>query len=344
MLQIQERDLESYQVRPLADNNITDHACINCHTANRGGVPTSFMHLRGEKGGTVYARDGKLRKINTKTDRTSGAAVYGEISADGRYGIFTTADIVPILHSLRNERLEVFDRHSDLILIDFDEGTVSDNPHIRGDEYQETFPCFSADNRTIYFCRAAHLPQPDSTKQVRYNLYSIAFDPLSGTLGGEPKLVVEAADRGKSVSFPKCSPDGRFLLFTVSDYGTFPIWHPETDLWMLNLADGSLSEMEQTNGRFSDSYHSWSANSKWITFASKRDDRVYGRPYFAYVRPDGSTTKPFVLPQKDPECYHTTLKSYNIPELYQARERYDAHDIKHLYFNDEAERFDYKND
>jgi Tol biopolymer transport system component len=300
------------------------------------------MHVRGKNGGTVYSQEGKLRKINTKTKETTGSAVYGELSSDGRYGIFTTADIIPILHSYRTERLEVYDKQSDLILIDFEAGTVSNNPSITGDSYQETFPCFSADNRTIYFCRAAHLPQPDSTKQMRYDLYSIAFSPETGQLGDTIQQVIDASSRGKSISFPKCSPDGKFLLFTVSDYGTFPIWHPETDLWMLNLSTGEINEMEKTNGRFSDSYHSWSSNSKWIAFASKRDDRVYGRPYFAYVKDDGTTTKAFVLPQKNPELYQTTLKSYNIPELYSVPEYYDAHAIKRLYFNEEAEMFNYK--
>lgn len=341
MLQVCERNLEDFSTRLLADNNITDHSCINCHTSNRAPTPTTFMHVRGSKGGTVYSRDGQLRKINTKTDSTAGA-VYGEISQNGRFGIFTTADIIPILHSYRTERLEVFDKSSDLILIDFEEGTVTDTPCITGKEYQETFPCFSADNHTIYFCRAPSLPQPDSTRQMRYDLYSISFNPKTGQLADSVREVFSASSQGKSVSFPKCSPDGKYLLFSVSDYGTFPIWHPETDLWMLELATGKIDKMEQTNGRYADSYHSWSSNSRWIVFASKRDDRVYGRPYFAYVSEDGTVNKAFVLPQENPEVYQNTFKSYNIPELHDTPEAYDAHELQKLYYREEAERLRYK--
>lgn len=341
MLQVCERNLEDFSTRLLADNNITDHSCINCHTSNRASTPATFMHVRGSKGGTVYSREGQLRKINTKTDRTAGA-VYGEISQNGRFGIFTTADIIPILHSYRTERLEVFDKSSDLILIDFKEGTVTDTPCITGKEYQETFPCFSADNHTIYFCRAPSLPQPDSTRQMRYDLYSISFNPKTGQLADSIREVFSASSQGKSVSFPKCSPDGKYLLFSVSDYGTFPIWHPETDLWMLELATGKIDKMEQTNGRYADSYHSWSSNSRWIVFASKRDDRVYGRPYFAYVSEDGNVNKAFVLPQENPEVYQNTFKSYNIPELHNTPEAYDAHELQKLYHREEAERFHYK--
>ena len=341
-LQIEERNIENFNTRLLTDNNITDHTCVNCHTSNHAELPATFMHIRGKQGGTVYARDGRIRKINTKTDKT-GNAVYGEISNDGRFGIFTTADIVPILHSLRNERLEVYDRSSDLILIDFEQGTVGNSPAISGEMYQETFPCFSSDNRTIYFCRTKHLSQPDSTKEVRYNLYSIGFNPETGVLGDSVRLVFDAASLGKSVSFPKCSPDGKYLLMSVSNYGTFPIWHRETDLWMLNLSNNEINRMEAANSRFSDSYHSWSGNSRWIIFASKRDDGVYGRPYMAYLDEDGITGKAFVLPQKNPGYYQATLKSFNIPELYNTPEIYDARHIQRIYYNGNTESFKYKN-
>lgn len=341
MLQISERNIENFDTRLLGDNNITDHSCMNCHTSNHAAVPTSFMHVRGPQGGTVYSRNGELRKIDTKTDSTGGA-VYGEISQNGRFGIFTTADIIPILHSYRTERLEVFDKSSDLILIDFDKNTVSNKPCITGKEYQETFPCFSADNRTIYFCRAAFLPQPDSTRHMRYDLYSITFNSETGELGDSIQLVYQASAENKSISFPKCSPDGKYILFSVSDYGTFPIWHTETDLWNLELSTGKIDRMEQTNGRYSDSYHSWSSNSKWMVFASKRDDRVYGRPYFAHVSENGCVSKAFLLPQENPNSYLNTLKSYNIPELYKMPETYDAHDIRELYFKGEKEKFRYQ--
>lgn len=341
MLQIVERDLTGFDERILGDNNVVDRACINCHTSNRAEKPATFMHVRGKGGGTVYSFDGELRKVNTATDRTS-AAVYGEIERSGRYGIFTTAEIIPMLHSMGNERMEVYDTESDLILVDFAGCTVSDSPCVSGPEYQETFPCFSPDGETIYFCRAKALPQPDSTFRMHYDLCAIDFDAEAGRLGDSVRVVFDATAAGKSVSFPKCSPDGRFLLMTVSDYGTFPIWHRETDLWMLDLRSGRIDSLPQVNGRYSDSYHSWGSNSRWVAFASKRDDRVYGRPYIAYVSPEGEVGEPFVLPQRDPRRYLTTLKSFNIPELYASPEVYDTHSLSDIYFDAPAEKFEYK--
>jgi len=338
-VQICERDVTCFDERLLADNNTADRSCINCHTSNKAAEPATFMHVRGSGGGTFYARGGRLRKIDTRTERTAGA-VYGEIERSGRYGVFTTADIVPILHADASERMEVYDRCSDLIAIDFEAGAVSDSPAVSGPEYQETFPCFSSDGATVYFCRAVSRPQPDSTLAMRYSLCAVGFE--DGRFCGEVRTVIDADSAGRSFSFPKCSPDGRRLLLTVADYGTFPIWHSETDLWMLDLETGRMDTLPATNGRYSDSYHSWSSNSRWIVFASKRGDRVYGRPYFAYVAEDGTVGKPFVLPQRDPDIYRSTLKSFNIPELYPTPEIYDARTVARAYFDCPAEKTEYR--
>lgn len=341
VLSINERNIENYDERILAANSLTGRSCMNCHTSNRAPVQTTFLHARSAGGATLYQRDGKIRKVNTATDSTAGAAVYGEISQDGRWGIFTTADIRNGLHSAALERFEVFDDSSDLILVDFENNTVTDSPLVKGPEFQETFPCWSADNRTVYFCRAEALKQPEQTKQMHYDIYSISFDPQTGKLGDELVKVFDATALGKSASHLKCSPDGTKLLFCASDYGTFPIWHIETDLWMLDLRTGEIDQMEQTNGEFSDSYHCWSSNGRWICFASKRDDRVYGRPYFAFVREDGTTTKAFVLPQRNPNFYLTTFKSFNIPELYDSPEPYRARDMRKFYFGTQTEQMTY---
>lgn len=338
---VEERDLEGYKIRTLGDNNTTGHSCMNCHTSNRAESPATFFHVRGKTGGTFYAKDGNLRKLDTKTDSTAGAAVYGEIERSGRFGIFTTARIMPILHSGRMERLEVFDTSSDLFVVDFQNNTVTDNHSVRGEEFQETFPCFSPDGRTIYFCRAKSLSQPDSTKMMRYDLYSVPFDPETGCLSDSLTLVFDASAKGKSVSFPKCSPDGRRILFSVSDYGTFPIWHTETDLWMLDVRTGDVDTLAAANGRYSDSYHCWSTDGHWIVWASKRDDRVYGRPYFAHVDEDGNVSRPFLLPQRDPGFYLSQNKSFNIPEMYSSPETYSHKDISKMYFDAAPEKMSY---
>ena len=112
-------------------------------------------------------------------------------------------------------------------------------------------------------------------------------------------------------------------------------------MWMLDIESGEIDKLEQTNGQFSDSYHCWSTNGRWICWASKRIDRVYGRPFFAFVREDGSVAKGFVLPQENPGFYNFTFKSYNIPELYDVAEPYDAWDVSAFYSDMKTERMEY---
>jgi len=73
--------------------------------------------------------------------------------------------------------------------------------------------------------------------------------------------------------------------------------------------------LQNANSTDTESYHSWSSNSRWIIFSSRRIDGLYTRPYFAYIDEEGNASKPFLLPQKDTDYYHRFMKSYNIPEF-----------------------------
>ena len=87
--------------------------------------------------------------------------------------------------------------------------------------------------------------------------------------------------------------------------------------------------LDNVNSDKSDTYHSWSSNSRWFVFASKRDDGLYGKPYFCYVDRQGRAHKPFCLPQKDPSFYDQCLKSFNAPELGRGPVPFSASDVKH---------------
>ena len=115
--------------------------------------------------------------------------------------------------------------------------------------------------------------------------------------------------------FPRISPDGRYLLCTRTAYGTFPIWHRDADLCLIDLQQGQEIPLESWNSHDTDSYHSWSSNSRWVVFSSRRLDGLYTRPFFAYVDAEGKVSKPFLLPQADTDYYLRLMKSYNIPEF-----------------------------
>ena len=340
-IQLCERNVENFSEKVFADNNLKDDACMNCHISGNGNPDLSFFHIRGEKGGTILNRDGQLRKINAYTEKMPAPPIYGNLHPSGRFGVFSTNKVIPQFHTLSSTKLEVYDSESDLLVLDFDNNRIIRSPLVMGKKYLETFPTFSSDGNRIYFCSAPALSLPDEIQQLKYSLCAIDFDAKQGIFGSRIDTLVDmSGEEGKSVSFPRQSPDGRFLLYCVSDYGTFPIWHQETDLVMMDLKTGKTVDMNIVNSDYSDTYHSWSSNSRWFVFASKRDDGLYGKPYFAYVNEDGTVHKPFVLPQRDPFFYDFTLKSFNIPELMSGKLSFSVSDIENIYKEGTLESFE----
>ena len=182
-LQIRERCIENFEERILADNSQTDGKCMNCHVHGGCSGDLSMFHLRGEGGGTVLNRDGKLRKLALKNEQMVSAAVYGDFHPGGRYGVFSSNVIIPMLHTAGNRRLEVYDTVSDLAVADFDGNRMIVSPLTADSTVLETFPTFSADGKWIYYCSAPTVPLPDSIRQLRYSLCRIAFDADHGTWG-----------------------------------------------------------------------------------------------------------------------------------------------------------------
>jgi dipeptidyl aminopeptidase/acylaminoacyl peptidase len=189
------------------------------------------------------------------------------------------------------------------------------NGIISSEESYETFPAFTPDGNKLIFCSAVSDTMPDNYNKVKYSLCSISFDPSTGSFGNSIDTLVSAAGTGKSVSFPRISPDGRHLVFTLSDYGTFSIWHREADLYLLDLESGDYSPITVINSAETESYHSWSSNGSWLVFSSRRTDGLYTRLFISYSDKNGNFSKPFMIPQKDPDYYEESLKSFNVPEF-----------------------------
>ena len=339
-LEILERNLECFDTRAISDWRNTGNRCMNCHIHAQGRGDLSMFYLRGEGGGAILNRDGTLRKLTLKDSTMISPTVYGEIHPDGRFGVFSTNIIVPAIHSAGGRRMEVFDRASDLCVADFDENRMLTFPETARDDTFETFPVFSADGSSVFYCTAPVRPLPAEVEQMHYSLVRIPFDVETGTLGGPADTLWSAATQGGSVCHPKASPDGRWLLFTVAAYGTFPINHRECNLCLLDLRTGKPVSLDLVNDDKSDTYHSWSSDGKWFVFASKRGDGMFGKPYFSHVSEDGTVTRPFLLPQKDPHYYDKMLRSFNVPDLGNAPVGFDAREIGRVWKEVPAESFE----
>ena len=326
-VEIRERCVENFDERVLSDWKHTGNSCMNCHIHSQARADLPLLYVRGKNGGAFLNRNGELRKLSLKAENMVSGTVYGEIHPSGRYGVFSSNIIIPGFHTQGSRRLEVYDTESDLAIADFDRNEMIVPQPLSRKDVLETFPVFSADGKSIYYCAADTLPLPRDIEKLRYSLMKVSFDETTGMTGSRPEMVWDAEEHGGSVCHPKCSPDGKWIMYTVADYGTFPIWHTECQLEMMNLHTGEIINMDAANSDRSDTYHSWSSDSRWFVFASKSGDGKYGRPYFCHVDDDGRLTKPFVLPQEDPWLYENSLRSFNIPDLSDGPVHFDAETI-----------------
>lgn len=328
-LGIYQRNLETYSQTAIFENSLTGGNCVNCHSYCQRGPSKMLFHARGDFGGTAMILDDKVEKLNTKTDSTISALVYPYWHPSGRYVAFSVNKTNQNFFSHNENRIEVYDSASDVVVYDVDRHEISWSPLTRSEDSFETFPTFSPDGRSLYFCSAkAVAPMPQEYSKVKYSLCRIDFNPEDASFGEKVDTLYNGFKNGKSVSFPRISPDGRFLVFTLQEYGNFSIWHKDADLWAADLASGESFPLEAANSEDVDSYHSWSGNSRWLVFSSRRMDGLYTRPFFCHIDGNGQASKPFLLPQKNPLRYYADqMNSYNLPELMERKATVNPHDI-----------------
>lgn len=337
---IEQRDITSFETSPIANHEMQENRCMNCHAFSNQDPDLSMVYVRGKDGGAILNDHGTLRKLNIKAhnDRDSmvSSSVYYGFSPSGRYITFSTNVIIPAFHARANKRLEVYDKASDVYVADLKNNIIYHSPLLADSAHLETFPTFSPDGKYVYYCVAdANGLLTDNLKGLQYSLVRIPFNEKTGCIGNKVDTLFHAgtgkdATEKRSVCHPRISPDGRYIVYTVASYGTFPIWHPEADLQLMDLATGRIDSMAMANSDKSDTYHSWSSNSRWLIFASKRGDGVYGKPYFCYIDRNGHAHKPFVLPQADPSFYDNNLKSFNVPELGRGSVPFDPIDVERV--------------
>ena len=325
-IQIQQRCIENFETNALGHYEQLENRCMNCHTFANQDPQLSMMYVRGPGGGAILNQHGQLSKLDIP------GSVYFGFSPSGRYITYSTQKIIPAFHSMPSKRLEVFDAGSNVYVADMQEHRIISSPLLCDSLKFETFPTFSPDGKYIYYCVADSVALPRDIKNLQYRLVRIPFDESSGAIGIHVDTLVSShlsppTSHHSSVCHPRISPDGRYLLYTVADYGTFPIWHPEADLQLMDLHTGAIDTLAIVNSEKSDTYHSWSSNSHWFVFASKRDDGLYGKPYFCYIDKDGKAHKPFCLPQAYPTFYDNNLKSFNAPELGKGKVPFDVNDV-----------------
>ncbi len=316
---IYQRDLRSFEERLVLDNGYFEDGCVNCHTFGNNRTEKMLLGIRSQSyGGSTILTDGtRVDKIGTKFG-------YAAWHPSGTLVAFSVNDVRQAFHSAANEVRDVMDFDSYMATYRPGEGKVRVVPGLARKERLETYPTWSPDGRYLYFCTApktwqAQSPLEGTYDQIRYDLARVSYD-IDQDRWGEPKTILSAQEAGQSVLLPRVSPDGRWLLLTLCDYGCFPVYRPSSDLALMDLGadpeDGPRPYRRlDINSEASESWHCWSSNGRWIAFSSKRLSHIFTRIYVAYVDEQGKVFPPLLLPQKEPRFYDSCLWTFSVPEL-----------------------------
>ena len=317
---IYQRDLRSFRESLVLDNRYFANGCVNCHTLCNNRPDTMLLSARSSEYGSsaLLIQDGDVQKIGTKFTYTSW-------HPSGKVAAYSVNAVSQFFHSSGHEVRDVVDLDSHLSYYLVDTGVTKTAPDIARKDRLETYPTFSPDGRYLYFCSAPLTWSqrnviPKDYDRIKYDLMRIAYD-VEQDQWGPLETVLTAEETGRSVLLPRISPDGRWLVFCMCDYGCFPVYRADSDLHIIDLEAAAQTgryeyrPLAAANSDQSESWHSWSSNSRWLAFSSKRGSAPFTRTYLAYVDAEGNAHKPILLPQKDPTHYDSCLLTYSVPEL-----------------------------
>ncbi len=311
---IYQRRLTGFKVSRVLHGRSFGEGCLNCHSFVGNAPDTLTIGLRSEAYGshTLLVRSGTVQKIGAKWGYTAW-------HPSGRLAVYSINKVCQLFHTGGLEVRDVVDLDSALVCYHVESKQAVCPAELADKDRLETYPTWSPDGRYLYYCSAPVLWQdrnavpPENYDQLKYDLRRVAYD-IETDHWGEAETVLAAEDTGLSILLPRVSPDGRFLLFCMCRYGCFPVYQPSSDLYLMDIATGDYRKLA-TNSAYSESWHSWSSNSRWIAFSSKRQGGSFTRTYFSYVDEAGQVHNPFVLPQRDPAYYDSLLETYSVPEL-----------------------------
>ena len=312
---IYQRHLATFDEFLIEDNSNRPGTCLNCHTANRCNPEQYTYHRRGNNAGTFIADTKRGRRQVLPPKELGGSFVYPYWHPSGRYCAYSTNKTSQMFHLTNaKKRIEVYDAASDVFIYDVSQRRVLRDTLLMRRLWAENTPAFSPDGHWLYYTTARRQVYPTNYDRERYSLCRVAFDERTGRLGQKVDTLLRADTT--SFSWPRPSYDGRYLMFTTASHGYFTIWHPEADLWLLDLATGKARPMNEVNSPRAESFHNWSRNSRWFLFTSRRGDGLYTRIFLSSLNKSGKATKPFLLPQRNPKKYdRTSLYSFNTPDF-----------------------------
>jgi Flp pilus assembly protein TadD len=150
--------------------------------------------------------------------------------------------------------------------------------------------------------QAERANDPNET-QMRYDLYRIPFDEGRG---GEAVPIAGASGNGMSNSFPKVSPDGRWVVFVQARNGE--LMRPDGRLYIVPV-EGGVARRMRCNTPLMNSWHSFSPNGRWLVFSSKSRG-PYTKMFLTHIDEEGNDTPAVLI-----ENSTAANRAVNIPEF-----------------------------
>jgi tetratricopeptide (TPR) repeat protein len=312
------------------------HTCANCHSFSRDGK-TLGMDLDGpanDKG--LYAlatikpetsiRNADVISWSALRDETVASTRVGfmsQVSPDGRY-------VLTMLRGLEKELARTYyvvnfkDYHflqvfypTRGILAWYDRATGQRRPLPGADDprYVQTDGVWSPDGKYVVFARAEarepyaagrklpeHANDPEET-QIQYDLYRI---PFNDGKGGQPVPIAGASHNGISNTFPKVSPDGRWIVFVKCGNGQ--LMRPDSQLYIVP-AEGGVARRMRCNTPLMNSWHSFSPNGRWLVFSSKSRS-PYTQMFLTHLDEEGNDSPAILI-----ENSTAANRAVNLPEF-----------------------------
>ena len=310
------------------------HTCANCHSFSADGK-TMGIDVDGPKNDKgLYAvvpikANMSIRNqdmVSWNSDMSVGKSRVGfmsQVSPDGQYVLSTFAgqgQNIPSSFFVQNFKdyrfLQVFYPTRGILAV-YNRATGLREPLPGADDpkYVQTDGVWSPDGKFIVFARAeakdpytvgqelpTHANDPNEV-QIQYNLYRI---PFNGGNGGQPEPILGAADNGMSNSFPKVSPDGRWIVFVKCRNGQ--LMRPDSQLYIVPVGGGVARRM-RCNTSLMNSWHSFSPNGRWLVFSSKSRS-VYTQMYLTHIDEQGQDSPPIYIDNST-----ASNRAVNLPEF-----------------------------
>ena len=335
---IYQRDLSSFNEYAIIAETVVPGRCFNCHTANRTNPNRITLQMRGEGGGTMIQKDGHQTWVETKTDSTKAAGSYSYWHPDGDYVALAVNSVHQSFFTGTGQRIEVYHKFSNVEVLDTRSNELILSPLLQTEDL-EIFPAFSADGKWLYYSTSKPCRVPAEYEKVKCSLCRIAFDAEKGEFGETVDTLLNGPATDKSYVLARPSYDGKWLMYSMSSRGNFPVSQDDADLWLMDLKTGEVRELKEVNSMQCESFHNWSENSRWFVFSSKREDGMYTKLYLACIDDKGIVSKPFLLPQRNPRKYYREMMdAYNCPDFTRTKVDFDAHEAYRQVFENKREK------